>query len=283
MKSASPIHFARQHQTCRPGIEATTITSNRHFPRHAHDNYGIGLFDRGAHRSWSSIGDVESGAGDIVSVNPEEMHDGVPLAEAPRSWRMIYFDREIVDRHVGEEAARPFEFARPVFRDPSLRAQLEMFFSLLVSPEHETLAVEEAVARLLLTVFDRHSAERSPTRGATPAARRARQLIDGEPAAAISLQALADAECVSRFQLIRAFAKEVGVTPYAYQMQRRVRLARRRVADGTPLAEAAAAAGFADQSHMTRAFVRQFGVTPARYQDAIGIGRNRRRNIIQDE
>jgi len=33
----------------------------------------------------------------------------------------------------------------------------------------------------------------------------------------------------------------------------------------TPLADAAAISGFADQSHMTRAFVQRFGVTPGAY------------------
>ena len=53
-----------------------------------------------------------------------------------------------------------------------------------------------------------------------------------------------------------------GLTPHAYQLQRRVALARRLIAQGLPLAEVAAACGFADQSHMTRQFVRKYGVSP---------------------
>jgi len=45
-------------------------------------------------------------------------------------------------------------------------------------------------------------------------------------------------------------------------LQRRVALARRLIAQGLPLAETAAACGFADQSHMTRQFVRKYGVSP---------------------
>jgi AraC-like DNA-binding protein len=74
---------------------------------------------------------------------------------------------------------------------------------------------------------------------------------------------------VSRFQLLRAFGREVGTTPYAYLLQRRVRLARQLLKAGQQPAEAAAASGFADQSHLTRAFVRQFGITPARYRAAV--------------
>jgi AraC-like DNA-binding protein len=56
---------------------------------------------------------------------------------------------------------------------------------------------------------------------------------------------------------------------YTYLIQRRVLLVRQLVTRKRSLAEAAAEAGFADQSHMTRAFVRQLGVTPARYRAAL--------------
>jgi AraC-like DNA-binding protein len=74
---------------------------------------------------------------------------------------------------------------------------------------------------------------------------------------------------MSRFQLLRGFAREVGTTPHAYLVQRRVCLARRLLAAGKPLADTAHRAGFADQSHMTRAFLRQLGITPGRYRAAV--------------
>ena len=81
---------------------------------------------------------------------------------------------------------------------------------------------------------------------------------------------LAGLSGVSRFQLLRGFARAVGVTPHAYVVQQRVRLARRLLVAGGRLAAVAVAAGFADQSHMTRAFVRQVGVTPGRYRACAG-------------
>src|SRR5438132_3357423 len=44
-------------------------------------------------------------------------------------------------------------------------------------------------------------------------------------------------------------------------------VARRLIARGTPLAEAAAAGGFADQSHMTRIFSAKYGVSPGRSEE----------------
>ena len=84
-----------------------------------------------------------------------------------------------------------------------------------------------------------------------------------------SLAELAALSGVSRFQLLRGFAREIGTTPHAYLVQLRVRRARRHLAGGKSPGEAAALAGFADQSHMTRAFVCHFGITPARYKAAI--------------
>ena len=84
-----------------------------------------------------------------------------------------------------------------------------------------------------------------------------------------SVAELAALSGVSRFQLLRGFSREVGITPHAYIIQRRVILAQRFLADGQTAAEAATQAGFSDQSHMTRAFVRQVGVTPGCYRAAV--------------
>jgi AraC-like DNA-binding protein len=85
----------------------------------------------------------------------------------------------------------------------------------------------------------------------------------------VSLAELAALSGVSRFQLLRGFPREVGITPHAYLMQRRVLLPERLLRAGQALAGAAIRAGFSDQSHMTRAFVRQVGVTPRRYRAAV--------------
>ena len=70
---------------------------------------------------------------------------------------------------------------------------------------------------------------------------------------------------LSRFQLVRAFSRATGLTPHAYLVQARVHLARRLIGGKMPLAEVAAASGFADQSHMTRAFTARYGLAPGVY------------------
>jgi len=45
------------------GVDAVEAESRHAFPRHTHDQFGIGVIHRGAHRSHSGRGQVEAGAG----------------------------------------------------------------------------------------------------------------------------------------------------------------------------------------------------------------------------
>ena len=56
-----------------------------------------------------------------------------------------------------------------------------------------------------------------------------------------------------------------GTSPHRFQVGRRLARAQEMIAAGVPLSEAAAATGFADQSHLTRHFSARFGVTPGRW------------------
>jgi hypothetical protein len=78
----------KQHRSAVLGIEAMTLVSNHHFPRHSHDQFSIGVIAFGAQRSWSGVGSVSASAGDVIMANPGEMHDGAPLDGSVRGWRM---------------------------------------------------------------------------------------------------------------------------------------------------------------------------------------------------
>lgn len=255
-----------------------TLVTAHTFPRHSHDQYGVGVVDRGGQRSWSGVGPVEAGPGDVIMVNPGEVHDGAPLdRDGGRAWRMVYLDPDLVAREAGDVAEGPpvrVEIAQPVARDARLARRFERIFAAATGGAgdlaDDPLAREEALLALVAHVVARHGAAGATARtAATPPVARARARIDEDPAAPVTLAELAALAGVSRFQILRAFSRELGLTPRAYVLQRRLALARRLIAGGDRLAEVAAAAGFADQSHMTRTFVGHLGVTPGRYAAAL--------------
>ena len=237
------------------------------FPRHSHDQFGIGVLTVGAQRSWSVLGEVESSAGDVIMVNPGEMHDGAPLGGL-RGWHILYVDPSIVSQELSAESRVGDLTLRPVVRDPQIATTLAWVFSELETKAPDRMAVEEAVIGSVLRVVQKHCVDGAAPRRSTPPVIRAVQRLESAPQRSTSLSELAAVSGVSRFQLVRGFSRETGTTPHAYLLQLRVRLARRFLAAGESPADAALLAGFADQSHLTRAFVRQLGVTPGRYQAA---------------
>jgi len=260
------LHSASVHRPRSMGITAMELMSNHCFPRHAHDEYGIGVILSGAQRSWSGVGLVESLPGDVISVNPGELHDGHPVDRAVRRWRIIYFDPRTLARRLVADARREIEFVSPNLREPGLGHWVNLLFDRLTH-DADGLGVEEIVTYLVGRLVSPSRPEFERRTYSAPV-RQAQKRIDDDPSSRVSLAELAALSGVSRYQIVRAFARELGVTPYAYVIQRRVRLARQLLVSGATLADAALRAGFADQSHLTRAFVRQLGVSPGRYLTA---------------
>jgi AraC-like DNA-binding protein len=266
---ASRIHRAKQYRSAIAGVAPMMFVSDHHFPRHSHDQFGVGVIASGGQRSWSGVGTVKALAGDVIMVNPGEIHDGAPLDGAARKWRIIYLDPAVVNREAAEEFAGPSEIVRPVAHDPLLARRVRELFDSLTAAHSDPLHREEKLLRSIVWLFRKHGMAKFMSSGRSPSVTRAVERIDSTPESRVSLAELAALTGVSRFQLLRAFSRELGITPYAYVIQRRVILAQRLLADGRTPVQAAIQAGFSDQSHMTRAFVRQVGVTPGCYRAAV--------------
>ncbi|MCM2477478.1 AraC family transcriptional regulator [Rhizobium sp. CG5] len=251
-------------ETIQPGLRAVLADTAHAFPRHSHDEFGIGLIEAGGQLSASGRGQVTAGAGDVITVNPGEVHDGSPLRNENRRWRMLYLEpslmRSLADG-IDPEAGGQGEFHAPVLSDRRIAQRFAHAYRGL--SERSSLAGEEALLTLTAGLLSaRSTCLADPLH---PGLRRVKALIDDAPDADLSLALMADEAGLSRFQVLRAFAAHYGLTPHAYLMQRRASRARALIRSGRPLADVAFEAGYADQSHMTRDFRRRYGLTPAAF------------------
>jgi len=267
VKLAEHIRF---HSSPLAGIDAMAAATTRTFPRHTHDQYGMGVIDAGGHASASDRGQVVAAPGSLIFVNPGEVHDGRPIGGRARSWRMLYLDPTLLEELRADvlDGANPsFTFAAPVIVDENLRRLFDAAFAHAAANDgfRDAMECETALLRLAARLEVNSTARSRSAIGPAPSIRRARDRIDADPSARLTLARLAGEVGLSRFQLLRGFARELGLTPHAYILQRRIALARRLIRAGRALTEAALAAGFYDQSHLNRCFTRQFGVTPSRY------------------
>lgn len=273
MPAAAPVHHCEVFGSPWPGVYATRIRSARHYGRHSHGTFGFGVVDAGAHRSSSGRGTVDAFAGDIVTTNPGETHDGRPLGGPSRTWCTVYLEPAALAAIDPGGPAGELAITRPVLSDPALqRATRSLLRALRAWQQGRCgeLACEERLVEACGLLLARHTTRRPRGSDGPLALDAVRQRLAADLLAPPTLAELAALAGASRFQLLRRFAAQYGCTPHAWLLQQRAERVRALVRDGTALADAAAAAGFADQSHMTRVFTRQFGFTPGAWQRAQG-------------
>lgn len=238
---------------------------------HSHDTACLALITRGAIDIRMKDGRRTVRAGELYAIDADEPHEGVPADPAGWSQRTIYVDIGRLRARLAEGDDRPLALAGPVIRDPALN-RLFLAVHRLSEADARPLARDQGYLDFAAWLLGRHAREpeRLAAAGREPAAvRRARAFLDGHLTDRVRLDDVAAAAGLPPFRLYRAFVRATGMTPHAYQRQARFREAVRRIRLGEPLAEVAAAAGFADQAHLTRSFFRRMGVTPGAYRDAV--------------
>ena len=270
-------HHCQLNATPWRGVHGTRIHSARHYGRHWHATLGIGWLEHGAQRSASGRGPVEAQAGDLISSNPGEVHDGHPVGGQARRWQMLYFETDAATGWLPAACPGELELSRPVFQDPPLRAALQSLFLRLAAwhagarDGAAALACEEALSAVGMRLARHAGIQRRPddtSPAAGPLAWVRERLADDLLRAPTLAELAALAGC-SRYQLLRRFQQAHGLPPHAWLLQQRLERARRLIAAGVGLAQAAADSGFADQSHLTRHFTRQFGYTPGAWRAVV--------------
>lgn len=257
------------------GVFVLLTDSARSFPRHWHGTYGLGLVDRGAQRSASGRGEVEAFAGHCMTHNPGEVHDGTPIGDTARRWRMFDIEPAALARLLGVATAATLEWHAPVMDDPVLRAALNRAFAASnaarsaartacpVSPAELEEALLLAVGRASVLACAPRP-RRPDDASLTPVIERLVDDIERAP----TLDELAALAGTSRYNLVRQFGRRHGLPPMAWLLQERLHRARAWIAAGRALADTAQSCGFSDQSHLTRLFTRQFGYTPGSWRKA---------------
>lgn len=249
-------------------IHATYVTQT--FAPHSHENYMIGVIEEGAEQFAYRRRHHIAPVGSIVLINPGEMHTGSSAAEYGWTYRALYPSTELLQRAAsdltGKAGTLPF-FAEPVVHDLELMEEISRAHRVL---EEQTSALEResrllwTLAHLLLRYADDHPRPR-PFAKEHLGIRRACSYLEENYAENISLEQLAAIAHLSPFHLLRSFRDQVGLPPHAYQIQTRIKQAKRLLGMGLPCADIALTVGFADQSHFTKHFKRIVGVPPGRY------------------
>ena len=245
-------------------LEASFL--GRAFAPHRHDTYAIGITSSGI-QAFHYRGVLRHCLpGQCHILHPDELHDGVAGSDAGFAYRIAYVDPALVQQALGG-APLPF-VADPVLNLSNLQRILLRPVWKMHGPLDEAGQIDAVVA-----VADVLAAAAGATSrpGALPlrALRDVRDRLAADPASWPSAAALERLSGLDRWTLARGFRAAFGTSPSRFRIMRQLDRARGMIARGTPLADAAAGAGFADQSHLSRQFKRAYGLTPGQWAAAL--------------
>ncbi len=239
------------------------------FSRHSHEGFTIGVIERGAQRFYRTGGNHVAPKNSIILVNADEVHTGHSAVASGWAYRALYPLPQLFEQ-IAKQMGQPHlgapYFPQAVVDDPVLATQFRLAFEAL-RRSHHRLERDTLIYQSLVSLLSRHAKVRRSAKGinSTPRLLLVKEFLDDFPQQDVSLEELADMAALSPFHFIRAFNKQFGLSPHAYQIQSRLRHAQSLLKRGVPIIHAAHQSGFHDQSHFHRHFKRAMGITPKQY------------------
>ena len=255
-----------------PGLEIRSSSYQRcSFSKHSHDTWSVGTILSGQGR-FTRRGTTDSiGQGQTVLIPPEEVHACNPESKSP-PWAYLMFHlsdrlvRKAAQDVYREHSADPV-FPSQVLSDPEIHWHMVGLFDL-VRNGATRLEKETALLTFLSELLVRH---------AKPPGEKLREAVEPRTASLIkeylasnleknvSMNELSDHVGVSMYHMLGVFRRAVGMPPHAYQVQMRIKEARKLLRKGYSIVDAALETGFYDQSHFTKKFKLSVGLTPRGY------------------
>lgn len=237
------------------------------FPVHFHEFYVIGFMEGGKRHLWCRDREYDTQCGDVILFNPRETHNCAPVAGEVLDYRAINVPVDVMDKAVQEITGRNIhlQFKDTLIPQAELALSIRELYDVIVTGS-SLMVREEAFYFLIEQLLEEHMIPVEPSRELTEAVKRMKQFLDTHFEEPVSLDTLSEISSMSRYQLLRMFTREVGVSPYRYLQSIRIAEAKLLLEQGEAIGRVALDCGFSDQSHFTNYFKSFIGITPKQYQ-----------------
>lgn len=239
--------------------------ADMNYTMHCHNSYEIYYLITGNVEYFLEGSEFCPRPGSLIIIAPDCFH-GLKALDGQVYHRIrLHFSEELLGR---EERARLLEPFRGGYRRFEEQFGLEWYFRAVeqcreYKRELQDIAIRASVTALLArisAISDQHPAIRTP---AESQAQKVLHYIDSHLTEPLTLEELAQDFFVSKNHLTAIFKRATGTTVASYILYKRMALARKELAAGTPAAQAAIKAGFGDYSSFFRAYKKMFGYPPS--------------------
>ncbi len=247
---------------------------------HHHDFYEVYYLLGGQVEYWVDGKIIRMLPGDLLLINPMELHRPVPAGESRMYERIVlWINKEYLESlHAGKiNLSSCFDMSLPTHTHlirpaASERTALTARMGELVREFYSREFGSELSAYGLFLQFmvqlnrmALHTEHQEETEERSDLVQQVLGYIGQNLSSPLSLVEIADKFYVSKYHLSHAFSREVGVSVYRYIMMRRLLMARQLLAAGEPAGQVCRSCGFSDYASFYRAFKSEYGMSPRSY------------------
>lgn len=239
------------------------------FPNHFHEFYVIGFIEGGKRHLWCKNKEYNLSAGDLILFNPRDNHYCAPIDEEPLDYRAVNIQPDIMEQAVKEITGQQFlpQFIQNVVYQSDIAQSVAVLYHAILH-QATKFEKEESLFFLLEQVLQEYALpfEEKDIKKQSSQIQELCTYMEEHFSENITLDELVEMTPFGKSYLLRTFTKQLGVSPYRYLQAIRLEKAKKFLEQGIPSVEAAAMAGFSDQSHFTHYFKDFIGLTPRQYQ-----------------
>ncbi len=240
----------------KENIEIVQGNSYHSFPKHSHDCFCVGIVTAGTARFILNSREYVLSKNSVYFVPPFTEHTILAIDKKPYSYQVAcvadifevgegntYYKSYVFNAGVGKTLLAKFEHFNNAHDSRRLYDALALFIKANVNSQHVTTKRRSIEFVQGLAVYIREHPD--------------------EP---FSLYKLCELSHLTRFYLLRAFKEQMGVTPYQFYIQEKIRKIRQGLLADQSAINLACDLKFTDQSHMCNTFKKHVGLTPKQFQ-----------------
>ena len=240
---------------------------------HHHDFYEIYLFLGGQMDYWVEGRILHLSAGDLLLINPMELHRPLIPAHFPTYERIVLWINKAYLEGLTQDGqlSRCFDPSLPNLIRPTApeRTTLTAWLSNLLRETYSRDFCSEYSAFGIFLQFmvqlNRIALHTQPQQAETAVSDLVDQVlhyIGHHITEELTLDGLAERFFVSKYHLSHTFTRDVGVSLHRYITLRRLLMARQLLGAGVAAGQVSAACGFSDYTSFYRAFKAEYGISP---------------------
>ena len=248
---------------------------------HHHDFYEVYYLLKGEVEYWVDGRIIRMQTGDLLLINPMELHRPVVNPHSPVYERIVlWINKEYLEKLHSDQMdlSRCFDTSLPAHThliQPSVaeRSALTARMGELVREYYGRELGSSLSAYGLFLQFmvqlnrmaQQEQAQPEQTRQLSGLVEQVLSYIGENLSEPLTVEKIAERFFVSKYYLSHTFSREVGVSVYRYILLRRLLMARQLLSAGEAAGQVCRNCGFSDYTSFYRAFKSEYGISPREF------------------